>query len=906
MKFNKYLICALFLVLICCIGAASAAEADDVVAVNDTIDEAVSEAVDVSDEVVDDSLGVSEEPALSDGEDTGSSEKVIYVGTNSTIDGRGTEDDPYATLELACNNYNAGEQKDTVNVIINDGTYYIGSYLKFNTNNLNIIGNGHVTIKNLYNDKGQSFGSNCNFSMSNIIFNASNFASTCSYSQDEWFTPFIGNNADIIFDNCTFADYCEVVDGLYNYILPVGVDWNAGEYVNLFENDNIVFNSCQFVGSRGMCVANIEYPCKLIFNYCNFGGKFSNEGFGIFKNGATVIFDSCWLGHNNGYTNAFFDLRNYAPGHYGEIGFNYRADFLKDSLFANRHAILDVSENYLGDNVYEIIGKLMWNDGTNDNIDKLGSMIVYLSADNGNIPSTATLENGTFNVTYTSDSDYHEITVELDSQKIKLNNKINFTLNAPTITYGDNQNITVTFPTKVNGTVYVTVNNNTYHSPYVDDQNNVTVSIDDILYKGIYPVDVYFACDKNEFDVVVYGTSHAVEEIDSFGFNTTQLTVNGLSDYEFNSTVTPNSLYIGDNATVTLSLPEGANGTVTIKVGDNEAKTFNVNETITIDGFVTGDNVVNITYNGNDIYDAKSIVKTVVASTKPTALVASDVTTTYNVTKELVITLTSNGDALANKKINVVVGSINKTLTTNANGQVSLDISSLTPNNYTANIAFAGDELYNKSSTTAKVTVKEEIKTNITIPEITAGKATTTTIKLPQNATGNITVIVDGNVTGVENLTNGSATVIIPELSTGKHNITISYSGDDNYAGFAQTSAVEVKEPAKPTTQPDNQKSATTKKTATKITAKKKTFKAKTKVKKYTITLKAGKKAVKKVQVTLKIGKKTFKAKTNAKGKATFKIKKLTKKGKYNAKITFKGNKLYKASSKKVKITVKK
>jgi hypothetical protein len=108
-------------------------------------------------------------------------------------------------------------------------------------------------------------------------------------------------------------------------------------------------------------------------------------------------------------------------------------------------------------------------------------------------------------------------------------------------------------------------------------------------------------------------------------------------------------------------------------------------------------------------------------------------------------------------------------------------------------------------------------------------------------------------------------------------------------------------------TNPDTDKKDTAKvtKKATKITAKKKTFKAKTKVKKYVITLKSGKNAVKKVKLTIKIGKKTYTAKTNAKGKATFKIKKLTKKGKYNAVIKFKGNSAYKASSKKVKITIK-
>ena len=92
---------------------------------------------------------------------------------------------------------------------------------------------------------------------------------------------------------------------------------------------------------------------------------------------------------------------------------------------------------------------------------------------------------------------------------------------------------------------------------------------------------------------------------------------------------------------------------------------------------------------------------------------------------------------------------------------------------------------------------------------------------------------------------------------------------------------------------------------ATKITAKKATFKAKKKAKKYSITLKAGKKAVNKVKVTIKVGKKTYKATTNKKGKAIFNLKKLTKKGKYTAVIKFAGNKNYKATSKKVKIIVK-
>lgn len=93
-------------------------------------------------------------------------------------------------------------------------------------------------------------------------------------------------------------------------------------------------------------------------------------------------------------------------------------------------------------------------------------------------------------------------------------------------------------------------------------------------------------------------------------------------------------------------------------------------------------------------------------------------------------------------------------------------------------------------------------------------------------------------------------------------------------------------------------------KKATKITAAKKTFKVKAKTKKYTITLKSGTSPVKKVVVYLKIKGKTFKAKTNSKGKATFKIS-FKKKGTIKSKITFKGNKYYLKSSKTVKIKFK-
>ena len=62
---------------------------------------------------------------------------------------------------------------------------------------------------------------------------------------------------------------------------------------------------------------------------------------------------------------------------------------------------------------------------------------------------------------------------------------------------------------------------------------------------------------------------------------------------------------------------------------------------------------------------------------------------------------------------------------------------------------------------------------------------------------------------------------------------------------------------------------------------------------------------MKKAKVTLKVKGKTYSAKTNNKGKATFKITKLTKKGTYKATIKYNGDKYYKKSNKNIKIKIK-
>ena len=135
---------------------------------------------------------------------------------------------------------------------------------------------------------------------------------------------------------------------------------------------------------------------------------------------------------------------------------------------------------------------------------------------------------------------------------------------------------------------------------------------------------------------------------------------------------------------------------------------------------------------------------------------------------------------------------------------------------------------------------------------------------------------------------NGQIKINVAKLVPKTYTAKIAYAGNANY--LASTKSVKV----------------VVKKASPKMTAKAKSFKVSVKTKKYTITLKNNKGAVmKKVKLTLKINKKTFKATTNSKGVATFKITNLKKKGKFTATIKYAGNKYYNKLSKKAKITVK-
>ncbi len=295
----------------------------------------------------------------------------------------------------------------------------------------------------------------------------------------------------------------------------------------------------------------------------------------------------------------------------------------------------------------------------------------------------------------------------------------------------------------------------------------------------------------------------------------------------------------------------------------------------------------------NKFQDAEKVIGLYSTNTT-TVLVAEDIT--FNSTEGTIeVTLTDgNGNAIYNEDVLLTLNGANYTAKTDSNGVASFDI----PAKYGENTAtFTYNARSNFVSSTTSATINlEKIGTAITASKVTktfnVAKKLVFTLK---DANGKIlagkkvSLTINSNTYYTTTDKNGKATFSLTNLAPKTYTATLKFVGDDKYKAAKNVKVNVVVKKATP-----------------KLTAAKKTFKAKTKTKKYTITLKTNKgKYLKKAKVTLKIKGKTYKATTNAKGKATFKITKLTKKGKYTAVVKFSGSKYYNAKTVKPKITIK-
>ena len=254
----------------------------------------------------------------------------------------------------------------------------------------------------------------------------------------------------------------------------------------------------------------------------------------------------------------------------------------------------------------------------------------------------------------------------------------------------------------------------------------------------------------------------------------------------------------------------------------------------------------------------------------------------------------ANGNAVSGVTVNYVINGENMTGITDENGTIT--ISDLT-NEVVVSAVFAGNGNFLASNNTADFNFTiPKVATQLSCAGVTTyynvGKNLVVTLKdVNGNVLANKMVTVNFIGKTYTKVTDANGQIIFKLSATllpKTYLTTITFAGDETLINSSVATKVVVK------------------KATVKMAASAKTFKKSLKTKKYSITLKNNLgKVMKNTKVTLKIKGKTFSAYTNSKGVATFKITKLTKKGKYTSYVKYAGSKYYNALNKKVVITLK-
>ena len=335
------------------------------------------------------------------------------------------------------------------------------------------------------------------------------------------------------------------------------------------------------------------------------------------------------------------------------------------------------------------------------------------------------------------------------------------------------------------------ISNSTFTSGIlVGNDGNVYVGCNDVLYSFDSDGNMLWKSDiKSEIigspiigenGLIYVQTKNSIVALTDSPLKNPEISIN-VSDAVF-----------GDDVTVSVGIDSQCVGEITLKI-DNEL----YNEAISSQGLIVknisnlnaGIHTVEVTFAGDARFTQKTLLFnfTVKKAKASIAVSSNDIFVGENVTVK--VEMPQGVDGTVSYELN------GKTYTSNVeNGFSDIIISDLESGNYTIVIKFKGNDYDDCENTTSFKVLKVEIPDDsetIDFNVSESGEASNYSISLPADATGTLTVSVDG-AEYTESLVNGKATVNVPELSNGTHNITVSYSGDSKYAPISKSAVVNV------------------------------------------------------------------------------------------------------------------
>ena len=374
-----------------------------------------------------------------------------------------------------------------------------------------------------------------------------------------------------------------------------------------------------------------------------------------------------------------------------------------------------------------------------------------------------------FAAAWAGDDNYNIVTENGDFKVNKVDSAIDVAVSD--IKVGEDAVISVKLASDATGEVVITVNGEDYTAAIENGVASVTVSD---LKAGDYTVTVKYTGDNN------YN-----EATGSAEFSVLKITPE--------MDVTVEDIVFGEDLIVNAVLPVDATGEVVITVNgvDYHVAIENGVASVTVSGLEAGDYTVAVKYAGDDNYNAAEVTKGVnVAKANPALNVIID-SVDYGNVFTINAVLTGVNNAPLDTNIIVTVNGKNYIVAI-VNGKGTFHADKLAAGSYNFNARFAGSNNYNEVSDSGKFNVyKVDSAIGITVKDINVGEDAVITVKLFSDATGELTVTVNGK-DYTANVVNGRATVSVSDLKAGNYDVVAKYSGDNNYNAAVATSSFTV------------------------------------------------------------------------------------------------------------------
>ena len=384
----------------------------------------------------------------------------------------------------------------------------------------------------------------------------------------------------------------------------------------------------------------------------------------------------------------------------------------------------------------------------------------------------ADLKAGTYDVAvkYSGDNNYNAAVATSSFTVSKVDSTMDVTVND--IVFGGDLTVDVVLPGDATGEVVITVNGVDYHVAIENGKATGTISG---LAAGDYTVAIKYVGDDKYTGVEVAENVNVAKAQPVLGVVIADVDYG--NGFVIEATLTGvNGAPLSGNVIVTVAGKE-----YTVKVTDGK-------------GIATGDKLAAGTYAfaavwaGDDNYN----IVTENGDFKVNKIDSSVVVNVNNIKvgEDAVISVKLASDATGE-----VVITVNGEDYTAAieNGVASVTVSDLKAGDYTVTVKYSGDNNYNEANADAEFSVSKisDYNMDISVPEIKEGVNSTIGVDLPKDATGTVTVEIDGKKY-TANVIDGTANVIVSGLSAGDYNITTVYSGDAKYDSMTKKGNVTV------------------------------------------------------------------------------------------------------------------